>query len=286
MPELPEVETIRLQLNRFIKGLKIAKVEVLAKKSFQGNPEQIIGKKVLGVSRRAKITLIELEGSIWLAIHLKLTGQLIYRQKQEECSLEPLEKKGPFAVKELPCKYTRVIISFDNGGRLYFNDLRRFGWIKVIKDMAEIGGEKLGPEAIDQQAFSLDYCKKILSGSKKPVKLLIMDQEKLAGVGNIYGNEALFVAGIDPRKPANSLSDKEAEKLRGAIIKVLKEAIKYKGTTDKDEAYRQISGQTGEYQSRLRVYGKAGESCLGCDSKIKRINLGGRGTFYCPTCQK
>lgn len=292
MPELPEVEIISTQLNQIIKGLEIEAVKVLTEKSFQGDPKQILGKKVLGVGRRAKITLIELESGFWLAIHLKLTGQLIYRrQDDEECTLEPLsEKKGPFEVTLLPCKYTRVIIEFSRHGQpagfLYFNDLRKFGWIKLVGDLEKLGKEKLGPEANNPKTFTLEYFKEILSKTKKPIKLLILDQSKLAGVGNIYANEALFVAKIDPKKAANSLTDQEAKKLREAIIKVLKEAIRYKGTTDRDEAYRQLSGKTGEYQSRLQVYGKAGEPCPGCSGKIKRIDLGGRGTFFCPQCQE
>ena len=296
MPELPEVETIRLQLDRKLKGLKITGLEVLNKKSFIGPPspkategQAIIGKRVIGVKRRAKITIIELEKGISLAIHLKLTGQLIYREaKSEERKAKNFcdQKDGPFAVCELPNKFTRIVISFDNGGKLYFNDLRIFGWIKVIKNINEVGEGKLGPEANDEKTFTLDYFKGILSKTKKPVKLVIMDQEKLAGIGNIYANEALFVAKIMPTRPANSVAETETERLRKAIIKVLDEAITRKGTSDRDEAYRQISGEKGEHQNYLRVYGKAGQPCPGCGGKVERISLGGRGTFLCRHCQK
>lgn len=318
MPELPEVETIRNGLQKAIVGKTISNVEVLKTKSFQGDKNQIVGRQVLSVNRRAKILLIELSGGICLGIHLKLTGQLIYRDTKYPSTSPGVgetrdteeKKNGPFAIKELPNKYTRVIIGFEGGptssgtrrnslgagkpclpaGRLFFNDLRIFGWIKVIKkngkcsDLPELA--KLGPEAIDEKNFTVQYLQQTLSRSKKPVKLVIMDQEKLAGVGNIYANETLFSAGIQPDRPANSLSEGEVKILRYWVLKTLKEAIGHKGTSDKDEAYRQISGEKGSFQNYLRVYGRAGQKCPNCEGTIKRIALGGRGTFYCPRCQK
>lgn len=283
MPELPEVETIRMQLEKVIKGLKIADVQVLMKKSFVGNVGAVKGLKILGVKRRGKVNLIELEKG-YLAIHLKLTGQLIYRAK--EGAKKVCEKDGPFAVCELPNKYTRVIISFNNGSKLYFNDLRIFGWIKVLRDLKELGEEKFGPEANDEKNFTLEYFQSILSKSRKPVKLLIMDQAKLAGVGNIYANEALFRAKILPARPANLLKEDESRRLRGAIIETLKEAIEHRGSSDRDEAYRQISGEKGKQQNYLQVYGHEGQKCPKGRGVIIRISLGGRGTFYCPVCQK
>ena len=286
MPELPEVETIRLQLDQFLRGLTIVDLKILNPKSFLGQPELVRGKKIIGVKRRAKITLIELEGGICLAVHLKLTGQLIYRDKKKEKEKGICEEEGPFDVCELPNKFTRVIFDLDNGSRLFFNDLRAFGWIKVIRDIREIGEEKLGPEANDQKTFTLNYFQEMLAKTKKPIKLVLLDQKKLAGVGNIYANEALFRASILPTRPANSLSKEETEKLRNEIIKVLNEAIKFKGTSDRDEAYRQATGEKGEFQKHLKVYGKTGQKCPKCESVIKRITVGGRGTFICPKCQK
>ena len=286
MPELPEVETIRLQLDQFLRGLTIVDLKILNPKSFLGQPELVRGKKIIGVKRRAKITLIELEGGICLAVHLKLTGQLIYRDKKKEKEKGICEEEGPFDVCELPNKFTRVIFDLDNGSRLFFNDLRAFGWIKVIRDIREIGEEKLGPEANDQKTFTLNYFQEMLAKTKKPIKLVLLDQKKLAGVGNIYANEALFRASILPTRPANSLSKEETEKLRNEIIKVLNEAIKFKGTSDRDEAYRQATGEKGEFQKHLKVYGKAGQKCPRCEGVIKRITVGGRGTFICPRCQK
>jgi len=290
MPELPEVETIRIQLNQTLKGLRIKDVEVLKAKSFQGNKKEVIGKKVVGVGRRAKIILIQLSGGYCLAIHLKMTGQLIFRDKEPRYKEVKSERNGPFVVGELPNKYTRVIIDFSNSSRLFFNDLRIFGWVRVCEienGEWEIDNLKsLGPEANDEKKFTLEYLKQILSRSKKPVKLVIMDQEKLAGVGNIYANEVLFAARIDPQRPANSLKEDEIRKLRDSILRVLKSAIVHKGTSDKDEAYRQISGEKGDFQNYLQVYGRDKQKCPKCSGEIKRVKIGGRGTFFCPNCQK
>ncbi|PIV01114.1 bifunctional DNA-formamidopyrimidine glycosylase/DNA-(apurinic or apyrimidinic site) lyase [Candidatus Shapirobacteria bacterium CG03_land_8_20_14_0_80_39_12] len=292
MPELPEVETIRLQLDQALKGLRITGVEVLNKKSFVGEIGDIKEKRVIGVTRRAKITIIELEGGVYLAIHLKLTGQLIFLEENQKSKISKAcffeikdQKEGPFEVGELPNKYTRVIISFDKG-KLFFNDLRIFGWIRVLRDLGDLGEDKFGPEANDEKTFTLDYFKNILAKTKKPIKIVIMDQKKLAGVGNIYANEALFQAKILPTRKADSLTEEEVKKLRNSIINVLKEAIFHKGSSDRDEAYRQITGEKGTYQNYFSVYGKAGQKCPKCQGTIKRIVLGGRGTFFCPNCQK
>jgi len=289
VPELPEVETIKSQLDLALKGLKITGVEVLKEKSFVGKAAEVVGGRVVGVERRAKIFLIRLDNGRSLAVHLKMTGQLIFRpiaDCQNPISEKEAEKDSRYDVGDLPNKYTRVVIDFDGGAKLFFNDLRIFGWMKVIGDSNfKLQSEKLGPEATDRKAFSAAYFKKILGGSRRSVKLVIMDQEKLAGVGNIYANEALFMAGIDPQKAANRLSGAEAAKLRKAVIEVLEEAIAKKGTTDRDDAFRQSDGSRGGYQKYLRVYGRKGEKCPRCGGKIERIKIGGRGTFYCSKCQ-
>lgn len=261
MPELPEVETLRLQLSQLVVGLTIKDIEILNPKSFIGGKRLILGKKIIGVRRFAKILVIDLADGLSLAIHLKMSGQLIYR-----------------GVKN---KHTRVIITFTNGVRLYFHDQRIFGWIRVVHDIAKMVN-KLGPDPLKD--LSVDKFKKILKSSKRPVKLVLMDQEKIAGVGNIYANDALFLSGIHPKTSANKLLDGQMVKLFRNLLKVLKDGIKWGGASR--DHFRDVYGRKGQVQEHFYVYDKAGKKCINdCGNKIERIKLGGRGTFFCPKCQ-
>lgn len=279
MPELPEVETLKRQLAKAVVAKTIKGVKVLRAKSFLGNPQQIIGKKILKVDRRAKILIIKLNRGIYLAIHLKLTGQLIYEtgSKRTAGGHPTLDW-----VNQLPSQHTRVIIDFKDSSRLYFNDQRVFGWIKIVTSIEDLVSN-LGMEPLDKE-FTLLYLKDIFSRSGRAVKLLLLDQQKIAGIGNIYANDALFLAGIDPRKPAKKLTLKEMGKLRRAIIKVLKDGIKYGGASE--NTYKHLDGLGGKYQEHFLVYQQDGQKCGQCGSLIKRIKIGGRGTFFCPKCQK
>ncbi len=304
MPELPEVETIKRGLQKTILGLKITDVKVLNQKNFIGNPKEIIGGKIQLVERLAKIIIISIKSrqtAIYqLLIHLKMTGQLIYRDRDKKEKIKDGiidSKTSRYDVEELPNKYTRVIISFNNNGKLYFNDLRKFGWMKLIKlktqnlklkaDLQKFIGFKLGPEPLDKE-FTLDYLKQILRKWGRPVKLLLMDQSKIAGMGNIYANEALFCSGIAPQNRGRDLLENHPEKIKklyDCIIKVIKQGINYGGTTASDDAFRNINGRKGKMQEQLLVYGRAKKKCFKCGGVIKKIKLGGRGTFYCPVCQ-
>jgi len=166
---------------------------------------------------------------------------------------------------------------------LRFCDLRKFGWIKLVGNKKQLGRilSEFGPEPLDDLDFGT--FKKILTSTRRPVKILLMDQKKISGVGNIYANDALFLARIDPRRPANKVTEKEAKKLFQAIEKVLKAGIKYRGASD--QYYLDALGHKGSYQDHFLVYGRDGKKCFGCQGKIKRIKIGGRGTFYCPVCQ-
>ncbi len=300
MPELPEVETIRRGLAAKIKGLRIKKIEVLLAKQFQGRPGEIEGARVIDVRRKGKITIIDLDNGKSLLIHLKLSGQLIFVESSDIKSPGSkiiLDRPIPFGGGNiLPAKSTHIIFDFNDGsrpclpaGRLFFNDVRQFGWIKIVKNnelemTKELG--KLGPEPFDKE-FTDEYLKSLFSKTVKPIKLVLMDQEKIAGVGNIYANDALWEAKILPTRPAKSLKNEEIKKLKEAIIKVLEEGIKYGGSTGGDEAFINVEGNPGAYQRHFRVYQRDGENCLRNDNGIiKRINLGGRGTFYCPKCQR
>ena len=269
MPELPEVETIVRELKRKIIGKKIKNIEIKSAKSFLGNKKKILGKKINKIGRRAKIIILQVD-SLNLAIHLKMTGQLIYQKSK--CK----DQNG--------LKHIRVIIYFSDGSKLLFNDLRRFGWLKIIdnREMEKLV-KSFGIEPFDKD-FTKENFWQAISKRKLAIKSALMDQAKIAGVGNIYANEALFCAGIAPQKPATKISRAKADKLYDCILKVLKSAIAEKGTSA--ENYVRTDGSQGQYDRRLLVYGRAGEKCPKCKSKIKKMKIGGRGSYYCPVCQK
>ncbi|MFH0864374.1 MAG: bifunctional DNA-formamidopyrimidine glycosylase/DNA-(apurinic or apyrimidinic site) lyase [Candidatus Gottesmanbacteria bacterium] len=290
MPELPEVETIRRGLVSKIKGLTIKKIEVLLSKQFKGNPQDVEGAEILDVKRKGKVTIIELDNRENILIHLKMTGQLIFVENQHNTGHVTLNTPIPFGGGNiLPAKSTHIIFYFDNGSRLFFNDSRQFGWIKIIKN-SELRTAKelqnLGPEPFDKE-FTVEYLQKIFSKTSKSIKLVLMDQEKIAGVGNIYANDALWEAKIRPDKPAKELGNLEIKKLREGIIKVLNEGLRYGGSTGGDEAFINVEAEPGKYQNHFKVYQREREKCLRNDGGIiRRITIGGRGTFYCPACQR
>jgi len=285
MPELPEVETIKRSLQKAIVGKKIKDVEIRKPKIFQGDKKEVIGRKIEGVERRGKMLIIRLSGDKSLLVHFKLTGQLVWVAKG--CDTVTLGHPIPYTGTILPGKTTHVIFDID-GGKLFYNDLRQFGWIKITQN-SKLKAQKdlvnLGPEPFSKE-FNVSYLSRIFSRTKKPIKLVLMDQGKIAGIGNIYANDALFEAGISPLKPAKKLSNLEIKKLREAIIQVLEDGLKYGGSSARDEAYIKPTGEPGSYQKHFRVYQKEGQKCPKCTSSIKRINLGGRGTFFCPKCQR
>lgn len=291
MPELPEVETITQQLKSKIIGFTICNVEVKKERLFDGNPKKIIGLKVQGVRRRAKNIIIDLEEPTdtskvsvgrHLLIHLKMTGQLIY-----------IDKKGQFGgghpvppyKSEVPNKYTHIVFGFSDGSHLYYNDIRQFGWIKIVTSKElDLEFNKFGSEPLDKN-FTLKILKKSLE--KYPqgkIKVVLMDPHILAGIGNIYSTEICHKAGILPQKQIKTLGNQDFKNLYNAIKKVLPLAIKYKGTSD--DTYVTLEGKKGGYQSKLWVYGREGLKCPKCGKIIKKMKLGGRGTYFCPKCQK
>jgi formamidopyrimidine-DNA glycosylase len=283
MPELPEVETIRKYLAESLVGKKITKVKILSKKQFPNNPESVIGEKIIDVQRRAKVLILRLANNNNLLIHLKLSGQLIWVNNASEKNEIKLKKQIPTIGESLPTKSTRVILNIGKG-KLFFNELRKFGWIKVLanKDL-EKELSKYGTEPFDRE-FSEDFLKAIFSKTNRAIKLVLLDQEKIAGIGNIYVNEALYLSGIHPQIPANKLTQKQIKVLRENVIKVLKLGLKYGGTSD--EYYVKPDATLGRYQDHFLVYRQDDKRCRNCGSKIKRIEIGGRGTFFCPKCQK
>jgi len=283
MPELPEVETVKKELAKRIIGQKIVQVKILEKKQFFGDPELIIDQKIVKLWRRAKILAVDING-LTLLIHLKMTGQIIYLSNKKK--LISVGHPLPFGPDQLPNKMTRIIIGLDDGSRLFFNDLRKFGWLKVLtKKQAESELSSLGPEPLGKD-FTLKYFINSLKKTRRTVKTVLLDQAVVAGIGNIYANEALFEAEIDPRRQANSLSDQEIAKLHQAIKRILLEAINYGGTSAADQAYIKPDTSPGRYQEKLRVYQRNGQKCYRCGGIIARFNQNGRSTFWCPGCQK
>lgn len=285
MPELPEVETIKRQLANALNGKKIVKVVRLGR-SFIGDENAIVRMKIIEINRRGKALAIGIgdqEILFGLLIHLKMTGQLIYESKGKR--IAGGHPTGDF-VAELPSSHTRVVFEFSDGSKLFFNDQRMFGWVKLVA-WNEIDDEpfvkKLGKEPWE---ISEEEFEKILQ-SRKPIKVRLMDQEVIAGVGNIYANDALWEAKIDPRRLSNSLNESERKSLLQAVKMVLDEGIKYGGATAMDGKYVDLSGLGGTYQEHFRTYQRDGQKCLREDGGvIEKVTLGGRGTFFCKVCQK
>lgn len=281
MPELPEVETLRLGLTRYLVGHKIVGVDVKARKIFQGDEKEIIGAKIKDVRRFAKVLVFDLSNGKSIIIHIKLTGQLIYRGPNLKENVV-LSKK----VNSLSGPHTHVIFKLNKGGFLYYNDLRQFGWIRIFatKDVetSDFVG-KLGPEPFK----NLDFAKfvDILSRSKTAIKMVLMDQAKIGGIGNIYANDSLWMSKINPKRPANSLTPTEQKELFSNVISVLKDGIKYGGASELQ--FVTAEGKDGGYQNHFRVYAQQNKLCSACKKeKISKYFLGGRGTYFCPNCQK
>lgn len=286
MPELPEVETIKRGLDKRITDLTLKDIQILNSKTFIGDEKKVIGNKIKNVWRRAKMLGVDLESDVTLLFHLKMTGQLIYVSKDEHDRIiggHPTpDMKG-----DLPNKSTRVIFEFSNGSKLYFNDQRKFGWVKLIDnsktDIEKVLG-KLGPEPLDKD-FNWQILKtNLLRHKSQPVKLALMDQSVVSGIGNIYSNEALFDARIDPRKKVSSLTDEDFKKVFAGIQKSLKVSLEKGGSTRAH--FVDVEGNKGYFLDYANVYGKEGKNCNGCPGTVQKIKQAGRGTYFCPTCQK
>lgn len=282
MPELPEVETIRRQLNEVLVGKKIKRVEVLREKSFGGDPKRLVGWEISRVDRKSKLIEIYFKNKEEiLIVHLKMTGQLVFVDGEER-----VVGGHPTAdwVSNLPSKHTRVVLNFVDGSKLFFNDLRVFGWIRMVnKEKYEKEMRKTSPD-VTEKKFSLEYLTKVLKKSKKAVKLVLTDQEKIGGLGNIYANDALYLAKIMPNRKADSLGSLEIKNLLIAIREVINRGIRYGGASAAN--YVDTKGMGGTYQDHFLVYKRDGQVCDRCKGIIQKMKIGGRGTFYCPRCQK
>jgi len=271
MPELPEVETIVRDLGRLLPGAVIEEARVLKPDLIEGGSAEefsrvLRGRRVERVSRRAKNILIDLGGDL-LVVNLGMTGRLLV---------------VPGAEPDPP--HLGVRFRLADGRSLLYHDVRRFGRLQLFPGGSwETRERDFGPEPLDP-AFTPAALHQAAQRSRVAVKTWLMDQRRVVGVGNIYASEALFRAGIDPRRPAHTLTPREAERLHASIRDVLQEAIDFRGTTLLD--YRDASGEEGAFAERLRVYDRAGQPCRVCAEPIERIVQGGRSTFYCGRCQR
>ena len=273
MPELPEVETICRGLRSLVTGRRVAEVEVLEPRLripvAEDFGSKLQGKTILGVERKGKylLTLLEEEG-VWIS-HLGMSGKLIYVETDR-----PREE------------HDHILVRLDNGHELRFHDPRRFGLSLIFPrgQLAEWAPlRELGPDPLDQR-FDGDYLYSIARSSRRRVRDLLIDQRVVAGLGNIYANEILFRAGIRPATRAWKLGRERSGKIAKLTPKLLREAIRWCGTSFSD--YRDAEDRFGEFQNHLRVYDRTGEKCRVCAGTIKRVSLGNRSAFYCPKCQR
>lgn len=289
MPELPEVETIRRQLSRMLVGKRVKDIEVRNQRSFLGESRKIIGSKIIGLTRRAKILIIKLDNNQFLVIHLKMTGQLVWQAKSQKPKVKSnkVDIVGGHPDKvynqSLPHQYTRIIFAFDDGSQLYFNDLRKFGWLAVTnrpeKYIEHLGVEPLSPE------FNIGKVQEIVAQNPRAkIKPLLMKQEVIAGIGNIYSDEILLAARILPTRSAGDLAPEEIRALFVAIPQILKKALKMGGTSRSD--YLKPDGSKGGFMDYAMVYGRRGQPCKLCGATIKTLKLAGRTAHFCPVCQR
>jgi len=303
MPELPEVEVVKLYLEQKLLHKTITKIEILTPKSFIGDPKLVEGQSITKFSRTGKQLSIYLSNRLILLVHLKMTGQLIlFPSLSREGLGVGLDNEGQGvllghptknALDKLPNKSTRLIFYFSplsskrgtKGEILYFNDQRKFGWIRVCRPKElKLFQANLGLDIFDPQ-FSSQYIFNQLQKSRRPVKVMLLDQNFFAGIGNIYANDVLFLAGIHPKTPSNKITLKQAKLIHKFLINIMKQSVLAGGSTAKDNKYVRPDGTSGQNQFFFRVYERKGQPCLKCGTKIEYFKLGGRGTFFCPKCQ-
>jgi formamidopyrimidine-DNA glycosylase len=288
MPELPEVETIKLGLNKLLIGKQVKAVSFDWTKSFPNDKSTsdvfLIGAKVTSVRRRAKVLIIDLSTEYSLIIHLKMTGQLVYRGSDNSFGAgHPNES----LIGNLPDKSTRVTIEFNDGSKLFFNDQRKFGWMRLFPTVEIMNIDffkKVGPEPLEPEFTGKVLEQRLQRKKNSNIKAALLDQTVLAGVGNIYADESLWGAKIHPTRLVKTLKPKEIEKLRDEIVYVLSLSIAKGGSTDKN--YVNAEGKKGSYLTFARVFRRENLPCPRCDTTIIKTRVAGRGTHLCPFCQK
>jgi formamidopyrimidine-DNA glycosylase len=277
VPELPEVETIRRDLEREVVGKRIKQVDVTGMRSVRRHASEefvtrLQGRRITGIDRRGKYLLMRLDGGDVVVIHLGMSGQLL----RAKSAREPLER------------HTHVVLTFTHGGQLRYVDPRTFGELFVtagdavsrdVPDLAHLGFDPL------EDTMSWSRFAALLHARRTKLKALLMDQRFLAGIGNLYADEILWGAGLRHDRLSDTLSSQEVRRLARSILETLQEAVKRRGSSLADEQYRDLFGETGDFQSHHQVYGREGQPCRRCRGVIVRVRAQGRSTFMCEHCQ-
>lgn len=287
MPELPEVETVRRGLHQLIIGRQIRSQVHDTPKSFPNSENDIrlflIGATILDVRRRAKVLLIDLSTKYTVVIHLKMTGQLVFRGEETFGAGHPNES----LIGDLPDRSTRVTIEFVDGAKLYFNDQRKFGWMKLIPtvEVADMPFmQKVGPEPLEDGFTAAEFAARFTRRAKTSIKAALLDQSVIAGVGNIYADESLWGAKIHPKRLVGAVTPEEFQLLYSELRSVMNLAIEKGGSTDKN--YVNAEGKRGSYMDFARVFRREGLACPRCGTEIIKFKAAGRGTHICPVCQQ
>lgn len=277
VPELPEVETIRRDLEKEVVGRRVKAVEVLGQRSVRRHGDEefqskVVGRKITAIRRKGKYLVFDLDSDCALVVHLGMSGQLQWVKQTKD----PMDR------------HTHVVITCAPAGQLRFVDPRTFGEIFVaskdnlgesIADLAHLGFDPL------EDVMSWNQFGRLLADRKVAIKTLLMDQRFVAGVGNIYSDEILFAAGLRYDRSSDSLGSQEVRRLYRSMVEILTEAVKHRGSSLADEQYRDLYGEVGDYQGQHEVYDREGQPCRRCRHPIVRVKVGGRSTFFCEHCQ-
>jgi len=288
MPELPEVETVRIGLQQLLPGLTVKSVSHDTDKSFPNAPADVeaflVGASVTMVRRRAKVLMIDLSSDYSLVIHLKMTGQLVFVSANTRFGAgHPSDS----LVGKLPDKSTRVELTFEGGGKLFFNDQRKFGWMRLMPT-AEIPNidfmKKVGPEPLEASFTTEQFAERLLRRKNSNIKAVLLDQTVVAGVGNIYADESLWGAKIHPNTLVKNVSRQQLATLFTELQYVLNLSIQKGGSSN--HTYVNAEGKKGSYMNFARVFRREGQACPRCGTTIEKLRVAGRGTHICPHCQK
>jgi formamidopyrimidine-DNA glycosylase len=290
MPELPEVETIRAGLQQLLPGLKVKYVSSDHEKSFPNTEADVnaflINAEVVGVRRRAKVLLIDLSSEYTLVTHLKMTGQMVYVISKGQGRFGA-GHPGKSLVGQLPDRSTRVSIEFEDGSKLFFNDQRKFGWMRLMPTI-EVENldffKKVGPEPLAADFTAKQFVDRLQRRKNTNIKAALLDQTVVAGIGNIYADESLWGAKIYPGTLVKNVSTPKLKTLFKEVQYVLRLSIEKGGSTDKN--YVNAEGRRGSYLDFARVFRRQNQPCPRCGTTIKKTRLAGRGTHFCPLCQK